>query len=238
MKLRVQAGVGLSVKQTEVLSVTDEDYLWSLGFLGTANPDQLLNTVVLCVSKGFALCAGKEHRALRGIPFNSQLKFMCDSDNEIFLRYTEDVGLKTNKGGLKHKKVEVKSVDMYAMDHPERCPLRVILHYISLLPKARMCTAFYLQPHKKYFRKAWYLNRPAGVNRLRNMVGQMCRDAGLPGHYTNHSLHSMAATKMYQHNLDEQLIMEVTVHCSLAVCSYKCTSERQRKLASKCIFSS
>ena len=122
MKLRVASGIGLSVKQAEVLSVTDEDYLWSLGFLGTSHPQQLLNAVVFRIGKGFALHAGKEHRALRGLPYNSQLKFMKDDDSEYYLRYTEDIGLKTNKGGIKHKKVTVKTVDLYATDRPERCP--------------------------------------------------------------------------------------------------------------------
>ena len=101
----VASGIGLSVKQAEILSVTDKDYLWSMGHLGTSNPDQLLNTVVFCVGKGFASRAGKEHQALRGIPFNSQFKFIHDTDNEVYLQYTEDIGLKTNKGGIKHKKV-------------------------------------------------------------------------------------------------------------------------------------
>ena len=49
MKQRVTKGIGLSVRQAQVLSATDEDYLWSMGFLGTSNPDQLLNTIVfLC----------------------------------------------------------------------------------------------------------------------------------------------------------------------------------------------
>ena len=102
-------------------------------------------------------------------------------------------------------------------DRPERCPLHVILWYLSLLLKTRTCQAFYLQPHKKFFGKAWFLNRPAGINKLWNVVGEMYKEAGLPGHYTNHSLHSTAAMKMYQNDLDEQLIMEITGHHSLAV---------------------
>ena len=88
------------MRQARVLSVTNEDYLWSLGLLGTLNPTQLLNTMVFCIGKGFALEAGMEHRALRGLAFKSQLQFMHDSDGEHYLRHTEDIGMKTNKGGL------------------------------------------------------------------------------------------------------------------------------------------
>ena len=164
MKACVTTGIGLSVRQAEVLSVTDEDYLWSIGCLGMSNPHQILDTMAFCIGKGFALWAGKEHRVLTAIPFMSQLKFMRDSDGEFYLHYTEDIGLKTNKGGLKHKKIDVKTVDLYAIDQPERCPLCVILKYMSLLPKACTCTAFYLQPWKNFFGKAWYLNRPVGIN--------------------------------------------------------------------------
>ena len=126
---------------------------------------------------------------------------------------------------------------MYASDRPERCPVCIILKYMALLPKTRSCQAFYLQPRKKYFGKSWYLNRPCGVNKLRDIVGSMCQDAGLPGHNTNHSLRWTAATKMYQKDIDEQLIMEVTGHRSTAVRRYKRTSRQQRKAASRCIFS-
>ena len=201
------------------------------------SPDQLLNTVVFSIGKGFALRAGKEHRSLRAIPFNSQFTFMRDPDNEIFLRYTEDIGLKTNKGGLKHRRVQPKTVDLYASNNSERCPLRAIIKYITLMPKNRMCTAFYLQSRKKFFGKLWYLNRPAGVHHLRNVVKEICKSAGLPGFYTNHSLRSTAATKLYQTNIDEQIIQEITGHCSLAVRAYKRTSDKQRKFASNCLFS-
>ena len=69
-----------------------------MGYLGTSNPEQLLTTFVFSVWKGFALCVKKEHRALHSIPFNLQFRFLHDTNNEIYLRYAEDVGLKTNKG--------------------------------------------------------------------------------------------------------------------------------------------
>ena len=49
-----------------------------------------MNTVVFMVSICFALRAGKEHRALRGMGFNPQFRFMKDSDGEVFLYYSED----------------------------------------------------------------------------------------------------------------------------------------------------
>ena len=123
MKACVCDGIGLTMRQANILTATDEDLLWSLGLLGTSHPDHLLNTVIFAIGKGFALHAGKDHQALRALPFKSQFQFMRDSDGEIFLHYSEDVGTKTNKGGLKHRSVGTKTVDLYAVANSERCPL-------------------------------------------------------------------------------------------------------------------
>ena len=57
-------------------------------------------------------------------------------------------GFKTNKGGIKHRKVEPKVVDMYPIRDESRCPVRIILYYLSKFPPNRNCEAFYLQPKK------------------------------------------------------------------------------------------
>ena len=68
----------------------------------------------------------------------------------MFLQYTEDFGLKTNKGGIKHRKIEPKEVDLYSISNIERCPLCIILMYLSMLLKDATCESFYLQPRKKF----------------------------------------------------------------------------------------
>ena len=105
MKQHTTEGVGMSVRKAEILTFMDEDLLWSLGLLGTQNPEVLLNTVLFLLGMTCALRAGKEHRNLRSRPFHSQFQFLYDGDGKQFIRYTEDLGLKTNKGGLKHRKI-------------------------------------------------------------------------------------------------------------------------------------
>ena len=183
MKLYTAQGIGSKVKQADVLSMTHEEYLWSVGLLGTSNPEVLLTTIIYIVGKGFALRAGKEHRVLRSPPYDSQFEFMQDEEGHWFIRYTEDRGLKTNKGGLKHRKIEPKQVGMYPVDYEERCPFRIFLLYLSKLPKDRVCTSFYLQPKKKFSPDQWYLDRPTGVNRLRDNIKELCSKAGFPGFY-------------------------------------------------------
>ena len=235
MKDRTAHGVGGNVRKAEVLTFTDEDLLWSLGLLGTHNPEVLLHTVLFSLGLTCALRAGKEHRALRSIPFDSQFEFLDNNGTGVFLRYTEDAGLKTNKGGLKQKNVDRKVVDVYPTSNVERCPVRILMKYLSMLPRNRRCKALYLRPRKKYSQRSWFLDSAVGANTLREVVKTVCELGKLPGYYTNHSLRSSSATRMYRNGVEEQLIMEITGHKSSAVRSYKRTCDSQRKFASNVI---
>ena len=228
MKEHAACGVINSLKQAEVLSFTDEDILWSKGLLGIHNPTVLVNTVVFLLGLTCSLRAGKEHRILRSIPFKSQFEFCYDADASLFLRYTEDSGLKTNKSGLKHRSVDCKVVDVYCVANIERCPVRIFQFYLSMLPKHRVCQALYLQPRKKFTERSWFLDKPVGINTLRNVVKKLCEDADIPGYYTNHSLRSSSATRMYRSGVEEQVIQEITGHRSTAVRSYKRTCQSQK----------
>ena len=156
MKMRTAEGVGTTVKQAQVLTDFDEEFLWNLGFLGMWNPTVLSNTVLFVIGKGCALHAGKQHRCLRAPPFESQFQYVRDNSGEFIIRYTEDIGLKTNKGGLKHRKVVPKVVDFYAIEDKSHCPVTIISKYFEMLPKDRVCKALYLQTRKKFKPGMWY----------------------------------------------------------------------------------
>ena len=234
MKMRTVAGVGITVRKADIITKTDEDILWSKGVLGTDCPEQLLNTVLYVVGLNCALRAGKEHRKLRSIPFSSQFTFMHDDQGTRFIRYQEDIGLKTNKGVLKHRKLDPKIVDIYPIN-TKRCPVGIIEKYLSLLPTGRVTQAFYLQPLKFYYDTCWYQDSPVGINKLQKVVKVICERGGLPGYYTNHSLRAAAATRPYQENFDEQVIAEVTGHRSNVIRTYKRTCSGQRKSATYCL---
>ena len=236
MKKRTSEGIGITVKKADVITTTDEDILWSMGLLGNENPQQLLNTVIYVIGISCALRAGKEHRSLRRMPFKSQFSFLYDENGVSYIQYQEDIGLKTNKGGIKHRKIEAKCVDIYPFENSDRCPVRLIEQYMSLLPDSSSSHAFYLQPLANYTHECWYRDRAVGVNKLQSCVKDLCKRAGFRGNYSNHSLRATAATRLYHNNCDEQLIQEVTGHRSLVVRSYKRTCQSQRRLASECLF--
>ncbi len=70
----------------------------------------------------------------------------------------------------------------------------------------------------------WYADKPVGINLLKKCVKNIAEKGGLTGYFTNHSLRSSCATRMYAAGVDEQLIMETTGHRSECVRSYKKTS--------------
>ena len=62
-------------------------------------------------------------------------------------------------------------------------------------------------------------------NTLRNYIPNMCREAGIAGHFTSHSAEASCATQLFDARLDEQLIQERTGHRSeSSVRRYKMTT--------------
>lgn len=97
----------------------------------------------------------------------------------------------------------------------------------------------YLQPLLKPKDECWYSKQPYGHNRLAETVARLCRDAGIPGYKTNHSLRATNATWLFDFNVDEQLIMERTGHLSAeGVRSCERTSQAQHEKLSDILNSS
>ena len=78
----------------------------------------------------------------------------------------------------------------------------------------------------------WYCDQPYGVNRIKTTVKELCKKAGIEGNFTNHSLCASCASRMYDKNIPEQLMKEVTGHRSDCVRVYKRTSDQLREVAS------
>ena len=75
----------------------------------------------------------------------------------------------------------------------------------------------------------WFTTQQLGRHKLSPVVSKLCKEAGIVGYRTNHSLRASAVTKMYDNEVDEQLICEVTGHRSNAVRGYKRTSDKLKR---------
>ena len=237
MKARTQQGLGNVVRQAQVISFDEEELMWQMGILGYETLKQLVETLLYLLGISCALRAGKEHRSLRSIGFNSQFSYWMDANGNPMLQYREDIGLKTNKGGLCHSKVTLKIVPFYSSANRSRCVIELFFFYHSKLPVNR--NALYLRPLANAKPGGvWFADRAIGINTLQKTVKDMCSRAGLTGFYSNHSLRATSATRMYNADVQEQVIQEVTGHRSLAVRSYKKTSVAQKRHASDVLFNS
>ena len=227
MKRLRALGLGVKKKQAEPIIIEEEDLLWEKGFLGDANPQQLLDTMLFLCGVHFALRSGEEHRSLQ----LSQFELVCPKDGRAHLIYTENYS-KNNQGGLLHRKVKPKAVTCYANEsNPNRCLVHYFQNYLKHHPAD--CSTFYLTPLRKIKGDIWYSKMPVGHNTLSGTVARACKQAGIPGFKTNHSLRVTSATRLFQSGVDEQLIMSHTGHRSVdGVRSYKRVCEDQKKSVS------
>ncbi|XP_046374842.2 uncharacterized protein KIAA1958-like [Haliotis rufescens] len=204
-------GLGSSArKKTETISMDDEERLWSSGSLGEDDPQQLVDTVLYLTGLHFALRGGREHTALR-LFSNPQITGPHTDDNgRKYLLYTEDAS-KTNHGGLKHRKLVPKQVRAYEnTDNLKRCFVRLFEKYRSLCKPGQHTEYFYFTPRRTRTSKDWYTANAIGHNTLQVTVKRLCKTSGIQGMKANHSLRATAATRLYQGDVDEQMICEIT----------------------------
>ena len=177
MKDRDDRGLGLKVKQAQVIRFDKEDILWSKGLLGRTCPRVLLDTLVYLIGLNFALRSGEEHRLLS----HDQLE-ICSDDSGVFLKYTEKIS-KNNRRGLKDFRVKRKVCKAYErVEDRERCLVDIYRLYMSLCPSdVEPDSPLYLQPLKKPTEDRWFSLVPVGKNPLAKTVTRLCKAAGFEG---------------------------------------------------------
>ena len=94
-----------------------------------------------------------------------------------------------------------------------------------------------MRPHTKTTPSLWYCDQPVGKNKVGKVVKEICKIAGIDGNFSNHSLCATSASRMYQSEIPEQVIKEITGHHSECVKVYKRTSDEIREKASSTISS-
>lgn len=213
MKRATKEGIGMYKRKAEFISADIEERLWDGGFLGSSNPRQLLTTMVYLIGLNFGLRARKEHRQLRA-GRNSQLRIIHDAiSGTDILRYTEDCQ-KNRNGGLNERNIEPKVVDVYETES-ERNIVKLYKKYIGLRPSSgKNIDNFYLQPLEIQTATKWYKDQALGENSLGSVIKKLFENAGISGHFTNHSLRRSKVSRMFQAGADKEEIKRQTGHRS------------------------
>ena len=236
MKERAEASIGMVVKQAKFISTDFEDVLWSRGILGEDTPDKLRATVLFLIGVNCGMLAGDEHYELRrdGPNKKSQFSFQRNEQGVHCVVFEEDTITKTNDGGLNSLRKDRKVVWINPnTNNVNRCPVRLIDKYMSLLPPVKNDTSkhnFYLRSMECPNPAQWYTSQVVGLNTLRKTVSELLKNAKLDGFFTNHSLRRSSATRLFQAGVDKKIIREITGHKSDAlVCSYfRCAKDRDK----------
>ena len=157
------------------------------------------------LGKVCCLRGGEEQRNLKP----SQFTRLHDPERYV---YTEH-GSKNRNGGFYQLHVSNKSVPIFKNPAAsESCLISLLDQYLSKLPQAaKEMDIFYCRPLvKNEDNGPWYSKQPRGKHVLNEMVKNMCHEAQLKGHFTNHSLRTSGATELFQHEVPEKVIQEFT----------------------------
>ena len=233
MKERAMEGVGINRPEREFVSHEHEEILWQKNILGDSNPDQLRRTVFFMVGSRFGLRGRKEHHDLRRYP-DSQIN-MIKVNGKDALIYKE-FSSKTRQGGIKDRHLKAPEVRYaFCSGCKERCFVELYRKYMRLGPKGnKSWPKFYVQTDPKWHPGAfqWYTNRPVGKNTIGEYLQKMMAEAGIEGHFRNHSLRKATATRLFEKGVDPQLIKEQTGHKSDAVMLYKKSNIKMKEQVS------
>ena len=224
-------GVGVTTNQAEPISPDEEAILWAKGLLGTHNAKVLTNTVYFYNCKIFALRSYNEHHDLRREQFVKKVY----EKGHVYLEYV-DYGNKTNRGELKHMKVQPKIVCQYEDTRdPDHCVVNIFVKHLLYLPQG--VDHFYCRPLPDNGSGIpRYGKQPVGRNMLAKIIPEMCKQAGIEGQETGHSGKVTCATTLYHQYFSDQLIKEHTGHRSLeALHKYKRTGAEQQYEVSKAL---
>lgn len=227
MKKLSKLGIGSTKRQADIITIEEENTLWNTGVLGIDTPQKLVSTLFYVIGLNYALRGGEEHRVLRHGSL-SQFKLILTPEGKKCLQYTESSS-KSHQGGLADYNKKRKCWKVEASDD-KRNVVAIYECYIAHCPKPlEELTGFYLRPLQKPTSEVWFSKQPSGRHKLTNMVREICEMGNLGGYRTNHSLRSTCATRLYEADVDEQVITEITGHQSNAIRNYKRTSDAKRR---------
>ena len=222
--------------KAEPISVSEEEKLWESGVLGDDTPEKLIDTLLYLNGVHFGLRAGDEHKSLK-----MNLQFKLGYDDTVGLKYLEytECTSKCNQGGLASRYIKPKVSRAYQnVVNSDRCVVMLYEKYLSHRPDhlPKCSNDFYLRPLTVPNGNIWYSCQPRGRHMLGEVFKKLCKLAGFSGRRSNHSCRASTATCMYDSGADEQLICERTGHRSIAVRSYKRTSNDQLKDVSNMLY--
>lgn len=144
---------------------------------------KILQRTVFYVGLHFLLRGVDEQRSLVPSQIVRYPTEISAYNEDVYYEYTEFIS-KNNQHRFKDINSLNKHVRVYATPGNNTCVIRLLDLYFSKLPSSP--PAFYLRPLSTC--GSWYGLARVGVNMLKKFIPDLCKEASLLVHYTNHSL--------------------------------------------------
>ena len=173
---------------TAVVRPEDELLFWEKGHLGYGSPKALQRTVFLYVILHFALHGVQEQHDLVPQQFSCVVPETSVYDEYVYYQYTEYIS-KNNQHRFKDLNSSSKITRAYAQVDSRHCVVKLLDTYLAKLhPEGSL---FYMRPLESLpvdESKPWYTKQRVGVNKLKEVMPMLNKEAGCKLKYTNHSL--------------------------------------------------
>ena len=126
-----------------------------------------------------------------------------------------------------------KTMKAFTLPGNDRCIVKLLDKYLSLLPAEATYTFLYEVKDKTLSNPSVssFTNQRVGINVLKNVLPELSEKSGIQVRHTNHSLQATAITRMFNGEVDKRVIAETSGHRSLkALRSYEHTCKRKTKV--------
>ncbi|XP_041090620.1 uncharacterized protein LOC121303856 isoform X2 [Polyodon spathula] len=178
------------VNHRQALEKEDFEKMIKSKTIGSHHPLALQRLVWVSLVLHFTLRGAKTLRSMT----KSTFKVVVDNQNRECL----ELAVSPKPTGADHK--ERSGYRICGLPGNPMCPVAAFKLYVEKLSPENEC--FWQRPKQKDWHPsllAWYESQPVGVNKLKIMMQEISRDAGLSRPYTNHCLRATPAHLLKRH---------------------------------------
>jgi integrase len=217
-----QAGKGNKPNKADALTPQDEEKLWETGQLGLDTPESLFNTVWYLNAKLFGFRGSHEARQLKW----GDIKLIETEDGDI-LEFNERE-TKTRTGNSSHLRPFKPKI--YATEDPARCPIVAYKKFAEHRPQLMLSdeAPFYLAINYRPI-TIWFKAQAMGNERLQKTMARMASNAGLVGHFTNHSVRKTMCQQLLHAGVPPTTIIQLTGHKNVQSLNHYATASKNQQ---------
>lgn len=224
-----QLGMGNRPNRSDALTSDQEKLLWERGQLGVEGSRQLLNTVWFWNTKLLGFRGSHESRQLKW----GDIRLKADENGEEYLEFNERE-TKTRTGNSSHIRPFLPKIfPTPDQKGTPKDPVVAYKTYASKRPSLMLNpeSPFYLAINygSKTKSAIWYKCQPLGKETLGRMMSNMAKEAGIPGHITNHSLRRTMCTQLLNAGIAPTTVIQLSGHKNVQSLSNYYTADKAQQ---------